>query len=131
MKSSKKNLSLSGNLWINSDDHSFLEGNRVKLLEKIDELGSITKAAKAVGISYKTAWDTISAINKLAEKPLVDSLTGGKGGGGTYLTLEGKLIVAQFNTIQKELRCYLDNLQEKFGNITSLSKCFEINAANN
>jgi molybdate transport system regulatory protein len=122
MKSNKKNLSLSGNLWINSDDHNFLGGNRIKLLEKIDELGSITKAAKAVGISYKTAWDTISAINNLAEKSLVDSLTGGKGGGGTCLTPEGKLIVAQFNTIQQELRCCLDNLQEKFGNITSLSK---------
>ena len=122
MKSNKKNLSLSGNLWINSDDHNFLGGNRIKLLEKIDELGSITKAAKAVGISYKTAWDTISAINNLAEKPLVDSLTGGKGGGGTCLTPEGKQIVAQFNTIQKELRCCLDNLQDKFGNIASLSK---------
>lgn len=115
MKSTKSSLNLSGNLWFKRDEQKFLGEERIRLLEKIDELGSITKAAKAVGICYKTAWDTVSAINNLAEKPLVDSLTGGKGGGGTRLTPEGKQIIAQFNQIHRELHDYLNSLQEKLG----------------
>jgi len=128
MKSAKSSLHLSGNLWFNRDDRKFLGGDRIKLLEKIDELGSITKAAKAVGICYKTAWDTVSAINNLSEKPLVDSLTGGKGGGGTCLTAEGKKVVAQFNIIQQELCNYLDNLEEKLGDAESLYKFIRRNS---
>jgi molybdate transport system regulatory protein len=113
-------IGLTGNLWFNRAENKFLGGDRIALLEKIDELGSITKAAKAVGISYKTAWDTVNLINNLAEKPLVDRLAGGKGGGGTSLTAEGKKVIAQFNTIQEEHRKFLDNLENRLGDTDSL-----------
>ncbi|NVN93440.1 MAG: TOBE domain-containing protein [Desulfuromonadales bacterium] len=128
MKPNKSNLNLSGNLWFNRDDRKFLGEDRIKLLEKIDQLGSITKAAKAVGICYKNAWDTVSSINNLAEKPLVDSLTGGKGGGGTCLTEEGKRIVAQFNHIREEMRKHLEGLEEKLGDTESLYKFLHRNS---
>jgi len=120
MKCNKSNIGLSGNLWINRAENKFLGGDRICLLEKIDELGSITKAAKAAGISYKTAWDTVNLINSLAEKPLVDRLTGGKGGGGTSLTAEGKKVINQFKTIQEEHRKFLDNLEDRLGDTDSL-----------
>jgi molybdate transport system regulatory protein len=120
MNSSKNKLNLTGNLWFNRADHKFLGGNQIELLEKIDELGSITKAAKAVGISYKTAWDSLNGINNLAEKPLVDRLTGGKGGGGTSLTAEGKKVIAQFTIVQEEMRKVLDNLETRLGDTDSL-----------
>lgn len=59
---------------------------RIALLAQIAELGSITRAAKAVGISYKGAWDAIDELNNLAERPLVERSVGGKGGGGARLT---------------------------------------------
>ena len=120
MKCSKSTIGLTGNLWLNRAENKFLGGDRIALLEMIDELGSITKAAKAVGISYKTAWDTVNLINNLAEKPLVDRLTGGKGGGGTSLTAEGKMIITQFNTIQEEHRKFLENLENRLGDTASL-----------
>ena len=113
-------IGLTGNLWINRADHKFLGGDRIALLEKVGELGSITRAAKAVGISYKTAWDTVNMINNMAEKPLVNRLTGGKGGGGTSLTAEGNNVISQYNTIQEELRKFLDNLECRLGDTTSL-----------
>jgi molybdate transport system regulatory protein len=116
----KSHLSLTGNLCFKRAEEKFLGGNQIALLEQIDALGSITKAAKAVGISYKTAWDTINTINNLAEKPLVDRLTGGKGGGGTSLTAEGKKVIAQFNIVQDELRKVLDNLENRLGDTDSL-----------
>jgi len=120
MKCAAHDLGLDGSLWLNRAERKFLGGDRIHLLEKIDELGSITRAAKAVGISYKTAWDTVNLINNLAEKPLVDRLTGGKGGGGTSLTAEGKRVVEQFRTIQEEHRKFLNNLAERLGDTASL-----------
>jgi molybdate transport system regulatory protein len=120
MKCTKNSLALTGNLWFNRAEQKFLGGDRINLLEKIDELGSITRAAKAVGISYKTAWDSVNMINNMAEKPLVDRLTGGKGGGGTSLTAEGKKVITQFKTIQEEHRKFLDNLADRLGDTESL-----------
>lgn len=54
---------------------------RLALLEQIAEQGSITRAAKAAGLSYKAAWDAIDELNNLAERPLVSRSVGGKGGG--------------------------------------------------
>lgn len=122
MKSKQDNAKtgLSGVLWLNRSDSRFLGGDRITLLEKIDELGSINKAAQAVGISYKTAWDQVNTINNMAEKPLVERLTGGKGGGGTSLTSEGQKVLEQFRTIQEEHGKFLRNLEQRLGDTGSL-----------
>ncbi len=120
MKCSNNTLGLSGNLWFNQAENKFLGGDRISLLERIDELGSITRAAKAVGISYKTAWDIVNLINNLAEQPLVDRSAGGKGGGGTSLTDAGKKVVTQYKTIQEEHRKFLDNLENRLGDTDGL-----------
>jgi molybdate transport system regulatory protein len=111
---------ISGSLWLNRAEHNFLGGERIALLEKIDELGSITKAAKYVDISYKTAWDTINMINNLAEKPLVDRLIGGKGGGGTSLTAEGKKVIKLFKIIQEEHKKFMSNLEDRLDDTEGL-----------
>jgi molybdate transport system regulatory protein len=122
MESGIKPMEIEGSFWVQKDDHKFLGGERISLLEKIDECGSITKAAKAVGISYKTAWDTVNMMNNLSDKPLVERMTGGKGGGGTYLTSEGKDVIRRFRIIQEEHRKYLANLSERVGDVDSLYK---------
>lgn len=116
---SKHETSVSGNLCLHRRQREFLGGDQINLLEQINEHGSITKAAKAVGISCKTAWDTVNLINNLAEKPLVDRLAGGKGGGGTYLTAEGEKVINQFKTIQEEHRKFLVNLEGRLGDTAS------------
>ncbi|CAH2029888.1 TOBE domain-containing protein [Trichlorobacter ammonificans] len=120
MARTKQQVSLDASLWLNRADSRFLGADRIALLEKIDELGSITKAAQAVGISYKTAWDQVNTINNLADKPLVERLTGGKGGGGTSLTTAGKKVVEQFRTIQEEHGTFLRNLEQRLGDSGSL-----------
>ncbi|EGH06474.1 helix-turn-helix, Fis-type:molybdenum-binding protein, partial [Pseudomonas savastanoi pv. glycinea str. race 4] len=45
---------------------------RIALLQHIAEQGSITRAAKSAGLSYKAAWDAIDELNNLAQKPLVE-----------------------------------------------------------
>jgi len=120
MKCSKNGIGLAGSLWFNRAEQKFLGGDRISLLEKIDEYGSITRAARAAGISYKTAWDLVNMINNMADKPLVERMAGGRGGGGTSLTPEGKKVITQFKTIQEEHRKFLDNLAERLGDADSL-----------
>lgn len=108
-------MAVAGSVWLHVADRMFLAGDGIDLLEKIDECGSITRAAKAVGISYKTAWDSVNLMNNLADKPLVKRMTGGKGGGGTHLTEEGKKAIVQFRIIQEEHRKFLNNISEKVG----------------
>ncbi len=114
MPANRKAIELEGSLWFQKSENRFLGGERIALLEKIDELGSISKAAKSVGISYKTAWQLVNAVNNLSEKELVDRTTGGKHGGGTKLTREGKKLLNRYRIVQEEHRKFLDNLEERF-----------------
>ena len=66
---------------------------RIRLLQAIGEFGSITSAAKKVGLSYKAAWEAVDTMNNLSRMPLVTKITGGRGGGGTTLTLFGAEMV--------------------------------------
>ena len=61
--------------------HIVRRPQRIALLQHIAEQGSITRAAKSAGMSYKAAWDAIDELNNLAQKPLVERIVGGKGGG--------------------------------------------------
>jgi molybdate transport system regulatory protein len=101
-----------GGLWMGRDEDAQISDVRISLLEKIGEYGSITQAAKAVGISYKTAWDAVDAMKNLSGEALVESLTGGKGGGGTRLTEAGQKLVQTYRMIQKEQERFLSSISE-------------------
>lgn len=73
---------------------------RIALLQHIAEQGSITRAAKAAGISYKSAWDAIDELNNLAAQPLVVRSTGGRGGGGAQLSTEGQRVLRLYLRLQ-------------------------------
>ncbi|MBF0212126.1 MAG: TOBE domain-containing protein [Magnetococcales bacterium] len=82
--------------------------DRLLLLEKIDGLGSINAAAKALGISYKAAWEAVDALNNLSEQPLVVRSSGGKGGGGTRITEHGRQVLMLFHDLEGEFRSFLE-----------------------
>jgi molybdate transport system regulatory protein len=103
-------MELTGALWLSKSGQKVFAEDRIALLEQIGELGSITQAAKAVGISYKTAWDQVDLMNNLADKPLVARSAGGKGGGGTALTPAGQEMVRQFHVFEAEHRRFLDTI---------------------
>ncbi|MBC3270930.1 TOBE domain-containing protein [Pseudomonas sp. SWRI81] len=80
--------------------HIVRRPQRIALLQHIAEQGSITRAAKSAGLSYKAAWDAIDELNNLAQKPLVERVVGGKGGGGARLTLEGERVLRLYQKLQ-------------------------------
>jgi molybdate transport system regulatory protein len=92
-------FALQGTLSMTVGQEHFGGPGRIALLARIAETGSITQAAKALGMSYKAAWDAIDAMNNLAGEALVERVAGGKGGGGTRLTARGLQLVGNFRTI--------------------------------
>lgn len=108
-----ESIELRGSLWMTVGGENFGGPGRVELLARIAECGSITQAAKAMKMSYKAAWDAIDSMNNLAGEPLVERLTGGKGGGGTRLTQRGAQLVKNFRTIADEHRKFVDQLSQQ------------------
>ncbi|MCP1416706.1 molybdate transport system regulatory protein [Pseudomonas laurylsulfativorans] len=80
--------------------HIVRRPQRIALLQHIAEQGSITRAAKSAGLSYKAAWDAIDELNNLAQKPLVERIVGGKGGGGARLSIEGERVLRLYQKLQ-------------------------------
>lgn len=106
-------MRLDGRLWIASKEGTLAGHGRIDLLARIADTGSISQAAKAIGMSYKAAWDAVDAMNNLAGEPLVERSTGGKGGGGTRLTARGQRLVAAFRLIEDEHRRFLQSVSAR------------------
>ena len=90
----------------------FLLEKRICLLHAIEEHGSISKAAKAVPMSYKSAWEAVDAMNTLSPEPIVRRETGGKDGGGTTVTEYGVKLLANYALLKEEHERFLERLSQ-------------------
>ncbi|NPA52778.1 MAG: LysR family transcriptional regulator [Aquificae bacterium] len=86
-------------VWLEKDGEIIMGLGREKLLKAVKKHGSISKAAKEVGISYKKAWSYIKAMEKRLGKKLVETKIGGAGGGGSRLTKEAEKLIKEFDKI--------------------------------
>jgi molybdate transport system regulatory protein len=75
---------------------------KVDLLEAIAEKGSISAAARAMGMSYRRAWLLMDTMNASFKKPLVDTATGGRGGGGARITPLGREILERYRDMEQK-----------------------------
>ena len=73
---------------------------KVDLLEAIEAAGSISAAARELGLSYRRAWDLVDTMNHCFKHPLVIRVKGGKGGGGAQLTNEGRDILKLYRSME-------------------------------
>jgi len=73
---------------------------KIALLEALAETGSITAAAKSLGMSYRRAWLLIDELNSALREPAVSTAQGGAKGGGSKLTPQGEQLVALYREIE-------------------------------
>ena len=74
---------------------------KVKLLEQIAMQGSIAAGGRALGMSYRRAWELVEDINRIFGQPVVSPKTGGKKGGGATLTPLGEALIARYRAVEK------------------------------
>ena len=73
---------------------------KAELVERIAATGSISAAAKAMGMSYRRAWQLVEALNRAYKEPVVATATGGKRGGGAQVTPFGRRVVTAFRVME-------------------------------
>src|SRR5512134_2567670 len=84
-------LKADGRFWLPLDGRNFLGRGRIELLQRIRETGSISRAAKAMNMSYKAAWAAVDSMNAAWQSPLVDS-----GPAGSRLTEDAERLIAAY-----------------------------------
>ncbi len=80
-------------------DEIALGPGKADLLQAIVETGSISAAARAMGLSYRRAWLMVDAMNRLFRQPLVETVRGGRG--GATLTPEGQAVLGDYRSLEK------------------------------
>lgn len=73
---------------------------KADLLEAIARNGSISAAAREMGMSYRRAWTLVKVMNRFFRRPLVETLTGGSGGGGAQVTKLGADVLARYRAME-------------------------------
>ena len=85
-----------------ASDQIALGPGKVDLLEEIDRSGSISKAARELGLSYRRAWTLVDIMNKSFKSYLVEGSAGGKKGGGAQLTPLGKKMIKTYRAMESK-----------------------------
>lgn len=75
---------------------------KAELILRIDATGSISAAAREMGMSYRRAWQLVEAINASFTEPVVVTAIGGKRGGGALVTAFGRELVAHFQAMEEK-----------------------------
>ena len=81
-------------------DKPYLGTGRIELIQLIHKYGSIAKAADAMSMSYRKAWQMVKDLNKISKQTMVDVRLGGKKGGGAIVTDAGLQAVEKYLAIK-------------------------------
>jgi molybdate transport system regulatory protein len=73
---------------------------KAALLESVRDTGSISAAARAMGMDYKRAWLLVDSLNRAFATPAVERTAGGRRGGGATLTAFGEELLARYRRLQ-------------------------------
>ncbi len=96
-------LACRSRIWFARQDQDLLGDQEARLLEAIERAGSIKLAAKAAGLSYRTAWARIQTMERVLGGPVVQSRAGGPGGGTSTLTDDSRRLVHLYADVRRHV----------------------------
>lgn len=104
MMAVKTKHKLSCKIWIEYEGKPLIGKGGAEILKQIDEMESIYKAAKKLGMSYRYVWSYLKRVEKTLGEPIMETYRGGKvGGGGAKLTKLGKELLEEYKRYEKYL----------------------------
>lgn len=101
-------LQVRSKVWLEVDGVPLLGEGRERLLTLIEETGSISAAARGMGITYRKAWGHLQAMEGKLGSPLVLRQKGGAGGGESLLTVEAVDLLSRFSRLRRDLTTAVD-----------------------
>lgn len=81
-------------------DYIAVGPGKVAILEAIDASGSITAAARTMGMSYRRAWMLVDEMNRAFRSPVIETSKGGRDGGRTVITKTGREVIDRYRSIE-------------------------------
>jgi molybdate transport system regulatory protein len=90
-------------IYLGEEEHKLGPG-KIQLLEAIREHGSISAAARSMGMAYRHAWELVDDLNRCFQSPVVSASTGGRAGGGAEITAFGEELIRRFHVMEKATR---------------------------
>jgi molybdate transport system regulatory protein len=87
---------------------------KIELLEWIERTGSLSQAAREMGMSYRRAWLLLEDLNSSFDHRVASASVGGRGGGGVVLTEFGSRLVAGYRRLDSSLQPLAKSYLEDF-----------------
>lgn len=104
-------LAVKSKIWIEDEEGNVVFGaGRLRIMNAVEEHGSILGAAKALGMSYRAVWGKIKATEERLGQPILQKQTGGVHGGGSTLTPFGRTLIKRFGELEDLTRSSADTL---------------------
>ncbi len=111
------NVFLNYNFWLSTKDkQNILDENLLNILKDIEKEGSIQAAAKKNNVSYRKAWGDIKKAEEILNFSITEKKRGGKDGGKTTLTADGKNMLLAFDELSEEFDKTIYKVAKKFFN---------------
>jgi molybdate transport system regulatory protein len=99
-------------IWLDYRGRAFGDGP-ARLLDGVEQWGSLRKAAQELGMSYNKAWRILHAAEERLGFPLLDRSVGGSLGGGSHLTSEAQDLMTRYRAVAKEAEHALETVFER------------------
>ena len=94
--------------WVEIDGARFFGPGPAELLEEIENEGSISRASRKMGMSYKKAWDIVTKLNSFSENKFVEPFKGGDKGGKALVTPHAKKTIERYRMLMKKLNAVIE-----------------------
>jgi molybdate transport system regulatory protein len=97
-------------VWIEFEGKRVIGKGGAAILDKIDKVRSISKAAEELGMSYRYVWNYLNEVKRILGEPIVDTFKGGKaGGGGARLNKLGEYLLSEYGRTSSGVEKYLSD----------------------
>jgi molybdate transport system regulatory protein len=83
--------------------NSWVGPGKIELLEAVRSYGSLSQAARSLGMSYRRGWLLIESLNSYFREPVTRATTGGKGGGGMVITAFGESLIKSYRELSDDI----------------------------
>jgi molybdate transport system regulatory protein len=111
---------LNSSLTVGRGRQGRIGADRIALVEAIVRYGSISQAARDLGLSYRAAWDAVQALNNLFDEPLIDATPGGAKGGVATVTSRGQRLVDAYRKMETRLALAWADIEADSADLWSL-----------
>ncbi len=101
-------LKVRSKVWFEKDGELVFGTGKAAILRAVAETGSINKAARKLGMSYRHAWSYISFAEKRLGRGLLIKTKGGRAGGGAVLTKYAGTLLEKFEKLDREAIKFVD-----------------------